>query len=93
MQFDWGSTKAEINLKKHGVCFEEASTVFEDILARIFDDDEHSFDEKRIGIVGHSRENRLLIVAFTERENDIIRIISARETTPSERRKYENANG
>ena len=92
MQFEWGEEKAEINLKKHGVSFEEASTVFGDLLARIFDDKEHSFDEKRNGIVGHSIENRLLIVAFTERENDTIRIISARETTPSERRKYENAN-
>lgn len=93
MRFEWSEEKAEINLKKHGVSFEEAETVFGDSLARIFDDDEHSFNEKRNGIVGHSIKNRLLIISFTEKVNDIIRIISARETTPAERRKHENANG
>jgi len=92
MQFEWDTEKAELNLKKHGVSFEEASTVFGDALARIFDYEEHSIEERRDGIVGHSIENRLLIVSFTERENDTIRIISARETTPKERRNYENAN-
>lgn len=82
-----------MNLKKHGVSFAEAQTVFGDSLARIFDDEEHSFDERRNGIVGHSIKNRLLIISFTERENDTIRIISARETTPKERRRYEDANG
>lgn len=93
MQFEWNPEKAEFNLKKHGVSFEEAKTVFGDFLARIFEDEEHSFEEKRNGIVGHSAENRLLIVSYTERENDTIRIISARETTPRERRKYENEIG
>lgn len=93
MQFEWDNQKAESNLNKHGVSFAEASTVFGDILARIFDDNEHSFDEKCNGIVGHSINKRLLIVSFTERENDIIRIISARETTPKERRDYEDENG
>ena len=74
MQFEWDEEKAESNLKKHGVSFEEAQTVFGDSLARIFDDEVHSFDEKRNGIVGHSANNRLLIVSFTERENGIIRI-------------------
>lgn len=93
MQFEWDKEKAEMNLKKHGVSFNEAETVFGDSLARIFDDEEHSLEEKRNLIVGHSTVNRLLIVSFTERENDTIRIISARESTPKERRKYENANG
>ncbi len=93
MKFEWDEEKAESNLKKHGVSFAEAETVFGDSLARIFYDEEHSFDEQRNGIVGHSIENRLLIVSFTERENDTIRIISARQTTPKERRKYEDANG
>ena len=93
MQFEWDKEKAKANLKKHGVSFEEAKTVFGDSLARIFDDEEHSFGEKRNGIVGHSIHKRLLIVSFTDRENDTIRIISARETTPKERSKYENANG
>jgi uncharacterized protein len=93
MQFEWDNKKAESNLKKHNVSFEEAKTVFGDSLARVFDDDEHSFDEKRNGIVGHSLDNRLLIISFTEREGDIIRIISARETTPKERRNHEYGNG
>ncbi len=91
MQFEWNPEKAEANLKKHEVDFAEAETVFGDPLARIFDDEEHSFDEKRELIVGHSVQKRLLIVSFTERENDTIRIISARITTPMERRNYENA--
>ena len=93
MQFEWDKEKAAANLKKHGVSFEEAKTVFGDSLARIFDDEDHSFEEKRNGIVGYSIQKRLLIVSFTERENDTIRIISAREATPGERRKYENADG
>ena len=93
MQFEWDIEKAETNLKKHGVSFEEAKTVFGDFLARIFDDEEHSFEEKRNGIVGHSIKNRLLIISFTERANETIRIISARETTSGERKKYEDANG
>lgn len=93
MQFEWDTKKAASNLKKHGVAFEEAQTVFGDFLARIFDDDEHSFDERRNGIVGRSIKNRVLIISYTERENDTIRIISTRETTPKEQRKYENENG
>ena len=53
MQFEWNEEKAESNLKKHGVSFAEAETVFGNFLARIFDDEEHSFDERRSGIVGH----------------------------------------
>ena len=91
MQFEWNPEKAELNLKKHGIDFTEAETVFGDPLAKIFDDEEHSFDEKREIIIGHSVQNLLLIVSFTERENDTVRIISARITTPKERRDYENA--
>jgi uncharacterized DUF497 family protein len=93
MQFEWDNVKAENNLKKHDVSFAEAETVFGDSFARIFDDEEHSISERRSRIIGHSIKNRLLIVSFTERENDTIRIISARETTPKEKREYENANG
>ncbi len=92
MQFEWNKEKAEINLKKHGVSFEEAETVFGDSLAKIFVDEVHSFEEKREIIVGHSIKNHLLIICFTEREMETIRIISARETTSKERRKYENAD-
>lgn len=93
MQFEWDTEKAATNLKKHGVSFEEAETIFGNLLANIFDDKEHSVNERRNVIIGHSIKNRLLIVSFTERENDTIRIISAREATPKERRKYEDANG
>jgi len=91
MQFEWNPEKAELNLKKHEVDFSEAETVFGDPLAKIFDDDEHSFDEKREIIIGQSVQDRLLVISFTERENDTIRIISARVATPKERRDYENA--
>jgi uncharacterized DUF497 family protein len=89
MEFEWNKTKAATNLKKHGVTFAEASTVFADLLARIFDDDEHSADERREIIVGHSILGRLLLVCFAEQETDIIRIFSARETTGRERQDYE----
>jgi uncharacterized DUF497 family protein len=90
MQFEWDEEKASSNLRKHGISFNEAETVFEDPLARIFDDDEHSNEEKRNAIFGHSENNRLLLVSFTERENDRIRIISARLATPKESRRYAN---
>ncbi len=90
MRFDWDLNKADLNLKSHGVSFEEAETVFADPLARIFEDDEHSFEERRNTIFGHSSVDRLLIVSFTEREGDTIRIISARLATPKESRRYAN---
>jgi uncharacterized DUF497 family protein len=64
MQFEWNSEKAETNLKKHKVDFVEAETVFGDPLAKIFNDEEHSFEEKREIIVGHSAGNRLLIISL-----------------------------
>jgi uncharacterized DUF497 family protein len=91
MQFEWNPEKAETNLKKHKVDFAEAETVFGDPLAKIFDDEAHSFEEKREIIVGHSTQNRLLIICFAEKENDTVRIISARLTTSRERKDYENA--
>ncbi len=91
MQFEWNTKKAETNFRKHNVDFSEAGTVFGDPLAKIFDDEEHSFEEKREIIVGHSIQNRLSIINFTERENDTVRIISARSPTPQERKDYKNA--
>jgi len=88
MEFEWDESKATANLKKHGVSFEEAKTVFDNVLAVIFDDEAHSVGEKREIIIGHSLSNRLLLLAFTERPN-AIRIISARPATPSEKRSYE----
>jgi uncharacterized protein len=93
IQFDWDETKAEINFRRHRVSFEEAESVFGDPLARIFEDEEHSYEERRHGIVGHSSQGRLLIVSYTERDNDTIRIISARLTTRKESREYANRTG
>jgi uncharacterized DUF497 family protein len=88
LQFEWDDHKARLNLKNHGVSFEEARTVFIDQMARIFFDEAHSIDEEREIIIGHSLYNRLLLVCFTER-GDIIRIISARRATKQEREDYE----
>uniref|UniRef100_A0A832H003 BrnT family toxin n=1 Tax=Oscillatoriales cyanobacterium SpSt-402 TaxID=2282168 RepID=A0A832H003_9CYAN len=88
MKFEWDQSKAANNLKKHGVSFEEAKTVFDNPLAVIFDDEAHSVDEQREIIIGHSRQNRLLLIAFTERSGNV-RIISARLATRNEREDYE----
>lgn len=88
MDFEWDESKAAANLKKHGVSFEEAKTVFDNPLALIFDDEAHSINEQREIIIGHSRKNRLLLVCFTERPGTI-RIISARIATRKEREDYE----
>ena len=87
-QFEWDVRKARDNLKKHGVGFEEALTVFADPLARIFDDPDHSEEERRELIIGHSAAQRLLVVGFTERQT-ATRLIGAREATARERREYE----
>ena len=71
MRFEWDLSKAAANLKKHGVSFKEARTVFENPLAVIFDDEAHSAEERREIIIGHSQQNRLLLVAFSERSNRI----------------------
>lgn len=88
MEFEWNESKAAANLKKHGISFEEAKTVFDNGLAVIFDDDAHSVGERREIIIGHSRNNRLLLVSFAERSS-AIRIISARLATRREREDYE----
>lgn len=88
MEFEWDEAKASSNLKKHGVSFEEAQSVFENPLAVIFDDEAHSVEEQREIIIGHSRLNRLLLVAFTERSS-CVRLISARLATRQEREDYE----
>ncbi len=88
MEFEWDESKAAANLKKHGVSFEEAKTVFDHVLAVIFDDEAHSVGERREIIIGHSRNNRLLLISFAERSNTI-RIISARLATRREREDYE----
>ena len=92
MDYEWDTTKADTNFKKHGVSFEEAQTVFNNPLAIIFDDEFHSsLAEYREIIIGHSRQNRILLVSFTER-TQAIRIISARPTTQREREDYESTS-
>jgi uncharacterized protein len=89
-EFEWDPKKAEENLKRHRVAFDEALTVFADPLARIFDDPDHSTDETREIIVGHSEKQRLLLVSFTERPPKV-RIIGARKATKRERKDYEQS--
>ena len=93
LKFDWDSNKAVLNIKKHGVSFEEAKTVFSDPLAYIFDDKWHSTDEQREIIIGHSAQKRLLLVCFTENSEGVIRIFSARPATKTERKDYEEQTG
>jgi len=88
-RFEWHPQKAARNLKKHGVSFDEASTVFNDPLARIFNDPDHSLTEAREIIIGHSVVGRLIMVSFVEQEIGLVRIISARQTTNKERAEYE----
>jgi uncharacterized protein len=88
MEFEWDEEKAESNLAKHDVSFEEAKTVFDDALFLIFADIDHSLEEKRFLIMGESDKGRLLVVSFTERET-VTRLISARKATPTERKFYE----
>jgi uncharacterized protein len=89
VRFEWDDDKAKANVKKHKVSFDEASSVFAEPLAKIFDDDKHSTEEIREIIVGHSITKRLLLVSFTERGRDVVRIISARVATRNERIAYE----
>jgi uncharacterized DUF497 family protein len=88
LRFVWDAAKAAENLAKHGVSFEEASTVFRDPLSQTGRDPDHSLDEERFIVFGLSTKGRLLVVAHVER-NDTIRIISARAAIASERTIYE----
>lgn len=91
LAFEWDAGKAKRNVKKHGVSFEGASTVFGDPLARTICDPIHSHDEDRFVSIGESSSNRLIVVVFTERP-DRIRLISARPATRRERRDYEETD-
>jgi uncharacterized DUF497 family protein len=89
MRFAWDEVKAEANQRKHGVSFEEASTVFADENGRLKHDPDHSQEEDRFILLGFSAKLRLLIVCHAYRENDeVIRIISARKAKPHERKQY-----
>jgi uncharacterized protein len=90
-RFEWDDQKATSNLTKHGVSFAEASSVFANPLAAIFDDEAHSADEIREVIIGHSAQGRLLVVVFVEQAENVVRIISARQATKRERYDYEES--
>jgi len=86
--FEWDDGKAQANISKHAVSFEEASSVFADPLSLTIFDPVHSEEEERYVTLGQSQRNRLLVVVLTDRD-DRIRIISARVATRRERRDYE----
>lgn len=88
MEFEWNERKATANLKKHGVSFHEAGTVFGDSMAITFPNPDHSVSEQRFLTFGLSQSGRLLVVAHTDRGRTV-RIISARLMTKHERRIYE----
>jgi uncharacterized protein len=88
LKFEWDPAKAKANQRKHQVDFKEAATVFRDPMSITFYDPDHSQEEDRFMTAGFSTKGRLLMVAHTERR-DQIRIISARELTRVERKAYE----
>ncbi len=88
LRIEWDDDKAERNVKRHGVTFDEAATCFDDEFAFIYPDELHSDDEVRDILIGYSNRNRLLLVVFTER-GDVARLISARRAEPKERKQYE----
>ena len=94
--FEWDETKARINFEKHKIRFDEAITIFTDPFLITFVDDFHSNKEERFISIGLSEKNRVLLAVHTEREEKpetiVIRIISCRKATQSERKRYEKEN-
>jgi uncharacterized DUF497 family protein len=91
MNFAWDPEKAESNLAKHGLSFEEASTAFADPLSRTKPDPLHSDEEDRLILLGITSAGRLVVVAHADR-GETVRLISARLATPAERRRYEQTD-
>jgi uncharacterized DUF497 family protein len=88
VRFEWNALKAAANLRKHGVSFAEAASVFFDPLSATGDDPDHSLDERRFVTFGMSSSGHLLVVAHAQHD-DAIRIITARLATRAERKLYE----
>ena len=89
LHFEWDDRKAAANLKKHGVSFEEARSVFVDERAKLIDDPDHSEDEERFVLLGMSSALRILLVCHCYRsKGNVIRIISARQALPRESKDY-----
>lgn len=89
MEFEWDQQKEIKNIKKHGVGFSEAATVFADPLEVTVLDPDHSSGEYRFLSIGRSGADNLLVVSYTERQKNQIRIISARNATRHEKKYYE----
>jgi len=93
LRFEWDTAKAASNLKKHGVSFEEARSVFYDELAVQFFDEKSSEAEDRFLMLGLSSEAQLLLVCHCERDSgNVIRIFSARKATKNEQRHYQGGH-
>jgi uncharacterized DUF497 family protein len=90
INFEWDEKKSSANMRKHGISFDEARTVFGDPLSLTVRDPDHDSDEERFVTIGHSVRSRLLIVVHTVRGLNI-RLISARSATKYEKRDYEKA--
>ena len=88
IHFTWDEEKNRSNQKKHGVSFEEAETVFYDDDSVLFDDPDHSVGEERFLIIGVTDTEKLCIVSHCYRDEDVIRIISARKATKHEKQIY-----
>lgn len=93
LTFEWDLSKALKNVEKHGISFSEATTVFSDENAILFDDPDHSEEENRFNLIGISSSAKILIVCHCYRNNDeVIRIISARKATKTETKQYNKIN-
>ena len=92
LRFSWDSRMAASNARKHGVSFQEAATAFADPLSLTVPDPDHSGAEARFVLVGVSNRHRLVVVTHVERDDDLVRLISARLATRRERRQYEEGD-
>jgi uncharacterized protein len=88
LSFEWDPTKARENVRKHGVSFDEARSVFSDDQAILLHDPDHSAVEDRFVLLGLSAQLRVLVVVHAYRQGDVVRLISARKATPTERAQY-----
>jgi uncharacterized DUF497 family protein len=88
LKFEWDSDKADLNVRKHGIDFFEAVSVFADPLSLTIADESHSVDEHRFNDIGRTNQGHLLVVVYAQ-QGDVIRIISARKATKNERAQYE----
>lgn len=91
MTFEWDENKNQINQHKHGISFEESMTVFYDDEALLEYDEQHSTDEDRFRILGRSDMGKLLLVVHCIRDESVIRIISSRKATATEKAGYERS--